>query len=286
MGSAAAAAATQTASGQRRSVYVTVIDDAGQPVRDLEADDFTVRTGGRGREVVEARPLTGRIRLFLMVEEAITADSFVRIGLIEFMQRTAPLADITLLTIGLRNTTVAESSSDINVLAAAVKNLPARRNVEAQNVVEGIHDVARTVRRQPGRRTAIVAIALETNQESTELPDRVIDQIRVSGAVLHAVTIPTAPRTSGVGALGDLSARSHVLGDGTRQSGGRRIEVLRTPGIPRALQQIADDLSAQYMITYVLPAGTRPSSSIEIEARRRDVTLRAPTRIDERNEGN
>jgi hypothetical protein len=47
-----------------------------------------------------------------------------------------------------------------------------------------------------------------------------------------------------------------VLGDGAKQSGGRRIEVTATIAA-KGLQQIASDLSS-YMIQHALPTGSNP----------------------------
>jgi len=68
-----------------------------------------------------------------------------------------------------------------------------------------------------------------------------------------------------------------VLDEGTRRSGGRRTNVAITTAIPNALNQIADDLSSQYQITYALPDGVKPDKRVSITVSRKGVTLRAPT---------
>jgi hypothetical protein len=82
--------------------------------------------------------------------------------------------------------------------------------------------------------------------------------------------------------MADENSRDQVLGDGPKQSGGRQISANATAGVPKALQQIADDLLAQYEITYVLPEGVKPNKRFNISTKRRGVTLRAPSAIPER----
>ena len=74
----------------------------------------------------------------------------------------------------------------------------------------------------------------------------------------------------------DESGREQVLGDGAKQTGGRRIDVVTTGNIPKALQQIADDLAAQYAISYTLPDGVKPDKRISVSTDRKGVSLRVP----------
>ena len=262
-----------------RTVHVTVIDDNGQPVPGLTAADFTVREGGQEREVTAVGLPTERMRLAVLVEESVAADSSVRMGIYEFARRMVPQADIALVLVGLRNVTAVDYTSDLNRIVDAINGFSLRQNPMGEHVSEGIYEQARTFTEAEVSRPAIVAIALEMLQSSAERPDRVLTQLRRSGAVLHAVTLFTGQQFSEVGQMADLAERGQILGEGTRNSGGRRIEVTRTAGVPNALQQVADDLSAQYEITYMLPDGVEPSDRLEVRISRRGATLRAPIRV-------
>jgi hypothetical protein len=68
--------------------------------------------------------------------------------------------------------------------------------------------------------------------------------------------------------MGDESGREQVLGDGAKQTGGRRVDVVTTGNIPKALQQIADDLAAQYVISYALPDGVKPDKRFSVSTDR------------------
>ena len=103
--------------------------------------------------------------------------------------------------------------------------------------------------------------------------DHVQEAIRASGAVLYAVSSTTSDYRTSV-----VSVVQTVLSDSTRESGGRRIDVAGGTLVP-TMQQIASELINQYEITYTLPAGARPSDSVSVSSRRRDVTVRAPTKV-------
>jgi len=49
--------------------------------------------------------------------------------------------------------------------------------------------------------------------------------------------------------------------------------------IPAALQQIADDLSAQYRLSYVLPDGVKPDRKLSVSLARKGIHLRAPNAV-------
>ena len=272
-------AGAQAAPPTERSVYVTVVDRDGQPVGDLTAADFSLKEGGKDREISSVTPPAERLKLAMLIEESVSADSSVRMGIFEFAKRMVPMAEISLKIVGLRNMTAVDYTSDLNKIVEAINGFSLRQSPQGEHMSEGIYEQARTFATDEAERPAIVAIALETMQASAERPDRVLTELRKSGAVMHAVTLTTGQQQIGVGQMADMAERGQIIGEGTKNSGGRRIEVTSTQAVPRALQQVADDLSGQYKITYMLPDGVEPSERLEVKTSRRNVTLRAPSRI-------
>ena len=100
--------------------------------------------------------------------------------------------------------------------------------------------------------------------------------------MMSAVTIATNSANSPVGSLADESNREQVIGDGAKQSGGRRVEVAATISVSKGLQLVAGDLSAQYMLQYVLPEGTKLDRRLNVSIKRRGLSLRAPSLIPDR----
>jgi hypothetical protein len=275
---AAASAATRTAPTER-TVYVTATDDKREPVLDLTAADFVVKEGGKEREVTRAERATAPLRLALAVEDRLTADSSVRTGLFEFMKRLSGAGEIALITVGLRNTTVADYTTSLETLVGGINKFtlnPARESA----VAEGVLELSNRFSEARPPRPVIVLLALSGGQAGVE-PKLVLDRLGQSGATMHAVTLAGGgdAGAAGVGSLGSQAGREQVLGDGPKQSGGRRIDVTATAAMPKALQQIANELAAQYAITYTVPDGVKLDKRFSVSIKRRGVSLRAPSTI-------
>jgi hypothetical protein len=149
-------------------------------------------------------------------------------------------------------------------------------------VAEGVLEVASELTAAKTDRPVLVVLAFSGGQAGVD-PRNVLERVRQSGMTMSAVTLVAGGADAGgVGAMSDQSGREQILGDGPKQSGGRRIEVPSTGAFPKALQQIADDLLAQYAITYALPEGVKPDKRFSISSKRRGVTLRGPSAIPDR----
>ena len=264
-----------------RTIYVTVTDGQGAAVPDLAPADFTIKEGGKEREILKAVPATTRMRLAVMVEERLLGDGSVRMGVFEFMKRLQPTAEAALITIGLRNNTVVDYTTDLNAIVAGLNGLSLNPPPQS-NLTEGILDIGKTIERDRPARPVVVIVAVSGGQSGGASSNEVLTQLRQSGAGMNVVSIATNQGGGALGSLADESNREQVLGDGAKQSGGRRVEVTATIGVPKALQQIAGDLSAQYMIQYALPEGVKPNRSVNVSLKRRGASLRAPSAIPDR----
>ncbi|MEO8070173.1 MAG: hypothetical protein ABI652_02140 [Acidobacteriota bacterium] len=130
-------------------------------------------------------------------------------------------------------------------------------------------------KRDPGRR-AIVVISTERQQASAMQPDAVFSELRRSRAALYAVTLPGVSVQSSAAAGIDDSAHAQVIGDGSKQSGGRRQEVTITAAIPKALADFSNELTHLVAVTYALPDGVKPDTKLAVILKRKGFSLRAP----------
>ena len=280
---ATAAGATDAIEPITRTVYVSVTDAQGAPVAGLTAADFAVKDGGKEREVVTAVPAKTTLRLALVCEERLVSDGNIRTAMYEFMKTLHGSAEIALITVGLRNTTVVDYTSNPDALVGALNQLSLNPNPNS-NMSEGVLAVAKTFEEPHVERGAIVVLAFSGGQSGGASSKEVLDHLRQSGAVMHSVTLAgfDGGGSTGVGALADASNREQVLGDGTKQTGGRRIEIPATTAATRALQQIAGELLAQYALTYSLPEGVKPDRKFSATTKRKGVTLHAPNLLPDR----
>jgi len=260
-----------------RTVYVTITDDKGAPVPDLAASNFKVKEGGKDREIVKAAPATAKPHLAIMVEEKLIGDAQTRVGLFEFVKRMANAAEMSLITSGLRNNTLVPFTNDPNQLLKAINELSLNPQ-PTSNLTECIGDMAKTFQKDKPERPVMVVVAFSGGQAGGASANAILNEIRQSGATMYAVTFgpPATGNSSNLSTMGDESFREQVLGDGAKQSGGRRTEVVTTAAFPKALQQVADDLASQYVISYALPDGVKPDKRVNVNLDRKGLTMRAP----------
>ncbi len=260
-----------------RTVYVTITDDKGEKISDLTAANFKVKEGGKDREIVKAGPATAKAHLAVMVEEKLIGDWQTRSGVFEFVKRMAGSADMSLVTVGLRNNTLVPFTGDANQLLKAINELSLNPQ-PTSNMTECIGDMAKVFQKEKPERPVMVIVAMSGGQAGGASANSILTELRQSGATMYAVTWgpPATNNSSNLSTMGDESYREQVLGDGSKQSGGRRIEVVTTAAIPKALQQVADDLAAQYAISYALPDGVKPDKRVNVNLDRKGLTIRVP----------
>jgi hypothetical protein len=201
-------------------------------------------------------------------------------AMFEFMKRLIERAQISLITIGLRNEVVVDYTSNGQALVDGISKLPLNPRPDS-TVAEGVLDLSSRFVESKPERPVIVVVSLSGGQAGVQ-PRQVLDKLRDSGAVMHSVTLSGTTQFTPLGQMADESSREQVLGDGPKQSGGRRLEVTSSQQIIRALQQIAGDLLAQYAITYVLPDGVKPDRRFNVTVKRRGTSVRAPSQIPDR----
>jgi hypothetical protein len=185
--------------------------------------------------------------------------------------------------------TLVDYTSDIERLRQGVGLLKVMTETpRGGQIVEGIFEASKELQRRAVERPIIVVFS-DTDSEYSTLPAaHVLNQLQESGAKLYVISVARMVRgtlpNSGVVAdkPSDLLDKAvdvnQVLGDGPKQSGGRRAEIIGTAGSIPALQQIGDELKYQYVVTYIVPAGEKPNQKLSVTTKRRGITLRAPAR--------
>jgi hypothetical protein len=161
-----APAELRSAQPTTRTVYVTIMDDKNVGLADLTPADFVVKEGGKEREIVKVERASAKMRISLAVEELLTADTQVRVGLFDFMKRTIGNAEIRLVTIGLRNTTVVDYTTNLDALGAALNKFalnPAKESAVAESVLQMSREFAEE---KPERPVIVVVCATGVNVEN------------------------------------------------------------------------------------------------------------------------
>ena len=263
-----------------RDVYVSVVDSKGAPVQGLGAADFTVREDGTAREVLKAGPATARLDVALLIDDSQASTSMIqplREGITAFVEKLQGKADVALITFGERPTTRVEYTGSLEALKAGVGRVFPRAGA-GPYLLEAILEASRGLERRKAERPVIVAVTVEGIEFSNQHYQTVLDALERSGAALHVLTIgsPSDSLTD------EMRNRNMVIAEGTERSGGRREQVLAESGLPDKMRQVADDLLAQYVVTYGRPDKLIPPKRIEVSTTAKGASARARTRLPQR----
>jgi hypothetical protein len=267
-----------------RFVYINAFDDNGASVDDLTAEDLVVKEGGKTRDIVALRPAAGLMQIAVIVDD--NGTGLFRAPLYRFVQRLQGRAQFSITTVVGQPLKLTDFTMDGQKLTEVIESLSARPGTpDGGQLLQGIYDAAQELEKREAPRPIIVALSVP-GEEHTTVPARyVLDKLRDSGASLHVFLMESraarqmAPVSRPSALLEENMNLGEVLGDGSKQSGGRREDIVAATGVFAGLQTLAEDLLRQYSIEYDLPAGVKPSDRFSVSTKRKGVSLRAPNRI-------
>ncbi len=261
-----------------RTVYVTVVDETGRVVLGLAPADFVVKESGREREIVSVAPASQKMRLALMVEYPFVGQSYVRTGLAEFVARMCGSAEIALFMVSRRAEKLVDFTSDPNVLVDGIRNLPLSYPSGTGGVPDAVFEVAKQFTKAKPARPVIVLATTEQGM-AVQDPEYLLSEIAKSKVQFWAVSLGIAGSGPSSNTAVPRVPMSLSIADGLQQSGGRAVPILTLQGFQAGVQQVADDLSSQYLITYTLPDGVKTSDHITVSLNMPGATLQAPNRV-------
>ena len=180
-------------------------------------------------------------------------------------------------------------TADVERLREAVLRLGVRAETpDGGRVVEAVFDTAKELREFD---RPVIVLLTDTHAEYSSLPaHHVLEELQRSGALLHVVAVarvaqlnPTSVPTAKDKPADLLEHQldiNRVLGDGPKQTGGRRVEIGGLGGTIPELQGVAVQLKQQYL-DYLSGSGRREAESEAqrlIQAARRNRARTVPRR--------
>jgi Ca-activated chloride channel homolog len=265
------------AQAEERSVYASVLNEAGAPVATLTAPDFIVRENGIRREVLGVSPASDPLRIAVLVDTSQAVRPYIqdlRAGLQSFLREMQGRHEIALFEFGERPTLLVNYTTDLTRLDDAVGRLFARSGSGAY-VLDAIVEVSRGLRAREGARPVMVVITAEGPEFSERYHQTVLDELRGSGATLHSFVF----NRRGASSLNDAAREREItLAKGTSMTGGRREDLLSSMALPERLQQLATELKNQYRVVYARPEALIRPDTIEVllQEYHPRLTIRAP----------
>jgi VWFA-related protein len=260
-----------------RDVYVSVQDNKDAPVTGLRAADFQVREDGAPREVLRAETATAPLQIVLLVDDSEALNPAlqpVREGLTKFVEKMQGHGEIGIVTVGERSTSLVQPTTDINALKQGITRIFARPGSGAY-MLDGIQEVSQGFQRREAQRPHIIGITMDAVEFSNLRWEMVLKTLNGSGATLDMLSIGT-PSSSMADEMRNLN---QTIAEGTKDTGGRRDQILATSGIPEALLRVANDLLNQYVVTYGRPERLIPPEKLQVTVSKPDVSVRARTRL-------
>ena len=266
------------AGDRERTLFVSALDEKGEPVTALAPDDVIVREDGARREVLRISRATEPIDIALLVDNSASAEDAIthmRDALRRFIAKMAADKNaIALIALADRPTILVDYTSDQKRLEQGIGRL-FPMSMSGMTLLDAIVEVSRGLARRETPRVAIVPVVNDGVEFTNRYSRDVIDALKMASAPLHAVTVGS------FGITGDDASRERafVLDSGTRDSGGQRVTLLSPMGLPSALDKLARELSSQHKVVYGRPQSLIPPEKLEITSARRGVTVRgAPMR--------
>ena len=266
------------------SVYVSVVEDSGAPVTDLTAADFAVTEDGQPRDVVRVSAASDPMHLMILVDD--NGTGLFRSGLIQFVQQLQGRAQIAVSTVTGQTQKLVDYTADVKTVAEAIATLTARPATnDGGQLLEGIFQASKDQQRRGASRPVIIALTVGGEEHSTAPAHQVLDQLAKSRSVLYVIQIsnsalrPTVAITQSRQLLGENLNLSAVLGEGPKQTGGWRQQIVASTGIVDGLRRLAAELKAQYVVAYARPPKSKTTERLNVSVNRRNVTLRAPSKV-------
>jgi VWFA-related protein len=276
----AAMAATPRVVAQaiQRSMFVSVVDDAGAPVPDLGPADFVVREDNVAREVLRVAPADEPMQIAVLVDTSQTARddiSHMRTALPPFVtaltnpNEAGRKNEVAIIAFGERPTIFTDYTTSAAELQKGINRIWSQQNAGAY-LLDAILEVSQGFKKREATRPVIVGIAAEGQELSYRHYDQVLGPLRDSGAALYALMVGTP--------FNDLTdegrSRSIVLDQGPTSTGGRRDQLLTPMALPDRLKQLANELTHQYRVTYARPQSLIPPEKVTVTTTRAGATAR------------
>jgi VWFA-related protein len=297
---AARVAARSTQEGTK-SLYLSVLDESGKPVKDMALGEILMREDNKDVQIISVGPAQTPLQVVMLVD---TSDSAARLtqdirtavgAFIKQLHAVRQDAMIELMEFGQAPIPATRFTSDETVLLSALNKMVGKPTVNAV-LLEALVQANKDLDKLPNQRRAVVSLNIEPSNELTQNTKPVRDGFQKSGAQLWSLSlqaqnlaIGAAPQIhSGVAdglstSAGSTSAaataanatasRNAMLQDFSKATGGSRETINGPSAMADILKGWADALTYQYEIVYK-PTG-KNAKVVQVGTTRQGVHLHA-----------
>lgn len=260
--------------GVNKSLFVSVLDESGRPVRQLTTADVLIREDGQDRAVVEVKPASQPLSVAFLVDTAQgkrvtdaygTAEEYVRDirvstdAFVKQLLALSPDASIMLMEFGQAAIPIVKYTSNLDELTKGINRIVSRPGVGSV-MGEALEAANKQLAERPSPRRAIVSINLEpSDEQSFENSKAIVQSFQKSEAQLWAVSVQR-------GGLKN-SSRDVVLNNFAKATGGQRDFVVGISAVPDILKAYAGALAMQYEVVFQRPENVKSVKQIQVGTR-------------------
>ena len=256
---------------RERTLFVSALDEKGEPVEGLALGDFIVTEDGRRREVLRVSKAIEPIDIAVLFDNSTASEGIIvplREAIGNFVLKMAGQNQIALVALASRPTIFVDYTSSQQLLANGVGRIFTQSN-SGMTLLDAIVEVSNGLATREATRAVLVPIITDGVEFTSRYSRDVIAAMTRASVGLHAFTISILPTITDID-----RERSAVLDLGTRATGGQHVALLTELGLDQAMQRLARELSSQYKVVYSRPESFLPPEKIEVASERTGVTMR------------
>ncbi len=250
--SSVAAQSADSQTGASRIALASVTDPRNRPLVDVSADDFVIQEAGVAREVLSVRPADYPIVVLMDTGNLASADfQLMQKAAAHFIERIGQ-RPIALGTFGGPPKMLTTFEDDRQTVMARLNAMAVDASA-ASLVMQGASVAAKMIRETGALFSCIVVLSATQADASQDTPDEMIASVIDSNATLHVI----ANRPGQTTASGQRS--NPALRALAEQSRGEFTVIYSAASYQAALDRLADRLTGEMMIEYLVPVGSKPN---------------------------
>ena len=247
-----AADASQEQIGASRVALASVTDPHNRPLVDVGADDFVIQEAGVAREVLSVRPADYPIVVLLDTGSEGHADfPLMEAAAAHFIERIGQ-RPIALGTLGGTPAMLTTFEDERKTVLAKLGTLAVEPSGGSM-LLKGTALAAQTIRATGTLFSCVVILSATAADTSQEPPDEMIAPVIDSNATLHVIA-NRPEQTAAGGARSNPALRALA-----EQSRGDFTVIYSSASYQAALDRLADRLTSEMMIEYLVPVGSKPN---------------------------
>lgn len=262
------------AQARQRSMYVSVLDEAGRPVLDVSPSDLSIREDGVPREILRIAAADEPMQIAVLVDDSEASGSYIRDyreALARFVTDVLAASpsqgrhQIALVGLASRPTIITDYTSDAARLKQGIDRIFAQTRTGTY-LLDAIVEVTRGLMRRQAARPVLVALVTEGPEFSPLQYEEVLGSLRTAAAPFHVLSLgyPSNPSAE----------RTIVLERGAAESGGQRDVLLAATALTGRMARLAAELTQQHRVVYARPQSLIPPDRVAVAAARPGLTVR------------